>query len=296
MKKITPPLPVKYGVSPNALWLPDGNWSTVYDFFLEKFSHLAPEECAKRFDNNQVVTAKGEILSLTSRYQSKQHIYFYRELVDETKIPFKEKIIYQDDLIVIADKPHFLAVAPTGQYLQETLLVRLRNQLNLDSLELCHRLDRETAGLVLLSKQPLTRSHYHALFAEKKIAKTYHALIIKNSQLLPQERKSRLMKGEPFFRMKEVAGSHNSETRIKKIEDRRDCTLCELKPITGKKHQLRVHLAALGRGIINDSFYPKLIKKESDDFTNPLQLLAKSIEFIDPINGKKHYFESSFCL
>lgn len=290
------PLPVKNGVSPTCLWLPEGDWSTVFEFFLQKFSHLNKDECARRFQRNEVVTASGRILSIDSTYLSGEHIYFYREIEDEPEIPFEERIIYQNESILVADKPHFLPVAPTGRYLRQSLLVRLRQKTGLDTLELCHRLDRETAGVVLLTKKASLRADYHALFSERKISKIYHAVAPTVEMQFPFCKKSRFEKGEPFFRMKEVEGEPNSETHIDVMQRRGNETLYKLSPVTGKKHQLRVHMASLNMAIKNDVFYPDLIEKDIEDYSSPLQLLAKSIEFIDPISQEKLFFESHFSL
>ena len=296
MKEQKLPLPVKNGVSPNGLWLPTGHWNTVFDFFLEQFPHLNPAECSKRFQRKEVVTADGQVLTQSSQYVPGQHLYFYRELENELAIPFEEKIIYEDENILVADKPHFLPVAPTGQYLHETLLVRLRKKLQIDSLELCHRLDRETAGVVLLTKKQAVRAEYHALFSNRKITKIYHAVAPTVDLNFPIKRTSRLVKSKPFFRMKEIDGPANSETHINLLENRGINSLYQLSPITGKKHQLRVHLAGLNIPIVDDSFYPVLLEKKPGDYASPLQLLAKSIQFIDPRSRELYYFESKFSL
>jgi len=296
MKAHKTPLPIKNGVSPNCIWLPKGDWETVFDYFCTQFPHINPAESLKRFQRKEVVTASGQVLSESSPYVSGQHLYFYRELTNERAIPFEEIIIYQDENILVADKPHFLPVAPTGQYLHETLLVRLRNKLQLESLELCHRLDRETAGVVLLTKKQTVRAAYHALFSERKITKIYHALAPTLDLEFPISRISRLQKAEPFFRMKEADGPANSETQIQHLENRGANSLYQLSPITGKKHQLRIHLAGLNMPIVNDCFYPVLLEKKSDDYALPLQLLAKSIEFIDPFSQQRQYFESGYSL
>ncbi|MCF6193585.1 MAG: pseudouridine synthase [Kangiellaceae bacterium] len=291
-----PPLAIKNGVSPNKLWLPIGNWKTALEFFQWKFPHLETADCVKRFRQNEVISDSGEVLTETSQYQAKQHIYFYRELKSELQVPFREKIIYQNDRILIVDKPHFLPVAPTGQYLHETLLVRLRKTTQIDSLELAHRLDRETAGLVLLTKQKKYRSHYHELFAQRKIKKTYHAITKANDVRFPLNHKSHLTQAKDSMRMKDGDGESNSETKIDLLKQNSSECLLKLNPISGKKHQLRVHLASLGMPIKNDPLYPDRQSKASDDFRHPLQLVAKSIEFIDPIDGQAYCFTSAYRL
>ena len=224
-------------------------------------------------------------------------IFYYRELENEKTIPFRERVLYQDEHILVADKPHFLPVIPAGKFLHETLLVRLRKQQATEDLAPIHRLDRETAGVILFSLNRKTRGHYTSLFRNRSVRKVYEALAPSAEELnFPRTRRSRVVQGEPFFRMKEVPGEANSETHISVINNRGSVSLYQLFPITGRKHQLRLHLAALGIPIINDKLYPVLIASETHNFSRPLKLLAKSISFRDPLSGREHYFESSRTL
>ncbi|HLE61663.1 MAG TPA: pseudouridine synthase, partial [Pyrinomonadaceae bacterium] len=220
-------------------------------------------------------------------------IFYYRELENEKAIPFVEQVLYQDEHILVADKPHFLPVIPSGRFLHETLLVRLRKQRPTEVLVPIHRLDRETAGVVLFSLNPKTRGHYTSLFRNRSVRKVYEALAptLEDSSF-PSTRRSRIVRGEPFFRMKEIPGEANSETHISFLSNLGPITLYQLVPLTGRKHQLRVHLAALGIPVINDKLYPATTHSDDDDFSRPLKLLAKSISFQDPLTGRQHYFES----
>ena len=93
------------------------------------------------------------------------------------------------------DKPHFLPVTPVGKYVQESLLVRLKRKLGLDDLAPLHRIDRETAGMVLFSVQPATRGVYSALFAEREISKHYEAIVRwRGEPVLPAVHRSRLVR------------------------------------------------------------------------------------------------------
>lgn len=244
--------------------------------------------------------AKGQVVDETGRrvgpetaYRVGACISYYRELQNEKGIPFVEHVLYQDEHILVADKPHFLPVIPSGRFLHETLLVRLRKQGKPGALVPIHRLDRETAGVVLFSLNPKTRGHYTSLFRNRKVRKVYEALAptLENSSF-PTTRRSRIVRGEPFFRMKEVAGEANSETQINPLSNLGRITLYQLVPVTGRKHQLRLHLAALGIPVINDKLYPAMTSSDDDDFSSPLKLLAKSISFEDPLTGRQHYFES----
>lgn len=248
--------------------------------------------------------AKGEVLDETGRrigphsaYRVGACIFYYREVTDEIVVPFAERVLYRDQNILVADKPHFLPVVPSGRFLQQTLLVRLRKNYDVETLTPIHRLDRETAGLVMFSVNPKTLGHYTALFRNREVTKVYEALAPRSDELqMPTTRRSRIVRGEPFFRMKEVSGIANSQTQITLQHDAGLYALYQLLPVTGKKHQLRLHLAALEIPIVNDKLYPAISEVLNDDFSSPLKLLAKSISFQDPITKEQRYFESEMKL
>lgn len=293
----SPSLPVVGGVGPSRVWLPHGHWTTLMDFLAERYPRVDSATWSKRMAKGQVLDETGLRLNSESAYRIGACISYYREVDGEKPIPFSERVIYQDEHILAADKPHFLPVIPSGRFLHETLLTRLRKQEELADLVPIHRLDRETAGVVLFSLNPETRRFYTSLFEAREIRKVYEALAPASSNIqglhFPLTRRSRIVRGEPFFRMKETTGEPNSETYVEVGEHRDSVTLYRLLPTTGKKHQLRVHLSALGIPIINDTLYPLRTAREEDDFSKPLKLLAKSISFRDPLSGQEHYFESS---
>jgi len=287
------PLPFVEGVGPSCQWLPPGPWKTIIDFLAEQFPRVPNTTWERRMAKGQVMDETGHRVNVDTGFRAGACIFYYRELENEKTIPFTEQVLYQDEHILVADKPHFLPVIPSGKFLQETLLVRLRRQHATEALTPVHRLDRETAGVVLFSLNPQTRGHYTSLFRNRKIRKVYEALAptLAGSNF-PLTRRSRVVQGEPFFRMKEVPGEANSETHISVISNLGSLSLYQLLPYTGRKHQLRLHLAALRIPVINDKLYPELNPSETDDFSRPLKLLAKSISFKDPLSGREHYFES----
>jgi tRNA pseudouridine32 synthase/23S rRNA pseudouridine746 synthase len=293
---LTNPLPVREGVSASRVWLPQGHWLLMLDFLVEKFPNISQQAMQGRMQRGEIMDNQGKSYSPDSLYRSGIHLFYYRELYKETEIPFQASIIYRDEHILVADKPHFLPVVPAGRFLHQTLLVRLKKELQLDELTPIHRIDRETAGIVMFCINPKSRGHYQSLFQQRKVNKNYQAVAGYNQSIqqasLPLIHRSKMVKGESFFRMKEVAGKPNSETTIDVLDAKGKLALYDLKPVSGRQHQLRVHLASLGCPILHDPFYPKLLPCKGDDFTKPLQLLAKSIAFIDPISNKPHYFES----
>lgn len=303
---MTIPLPPRNGVVASAWQLPAGAWPTVLDGLCAQFTAIGRDEWRGRIERGLVCDALGVPITLATPYRVGLEVRYYREVANEARIPFAEGIVHVDAHFIVADKPHFLPVTPAGRHVEETLLARLMRRFDNPHLVPLHRIDRATAGLVLFSTQPATRARYQALFPERRIRKHYEALApALPQQVFPQVRATRLVRGEPFFRMCEVAGGANSETRIDVLDRDGEIWRYALEPVTGKKHQLRVHMAALGAAIVNDGFYPVLAavgKKPAggrtvadlvpDDFGKPLKLLAKHLAFIDPLSGRQQQFES----
>ncbi|WP_285349974.1 pseudouridine synthase [Pseudomonas sp. ME-P-057] len=281
----------------STLYLPPGSWATVLDCLCERFSAISREQWLDRIVRGKVLDGNGLPIAVDLAYREGLRIHYFREVPNETPIPVQEAILYADEHLVVADKPHFLPVTPAGEYVEQTLLRRLIRTLDNPDLVPLHRIDRHTAGLVLFSANKQTRSAYQALFPTRQIEKRYEAIAPALAHLtFPCVHKSRLVDGEPFFRMQEAEGPANTETRVEVSERRGEHWRYALFPVTGKKHQLRVHMAALGAGICNDPFYPSVIKNAVDDYHNPLKLLAQRLRFTDPVTGQERVFESRITL
>ena len=137
------------------------------------------------------------------------------------------------------------------------------------------------------------------LFRRRVIAKHYEAIAPFRADLeLPVTYRSRLVEGEVFMQMKTVEGEPNSESIVELAEVRGTLARYRLRPVTGKRHQLRAHMSALGIPISNDRIYPtlwpasKTQEEFSAEYARPLQLLAKRVEFLDPILNIARCFES----
>ena len=284
---------------PSTLHLPQGKWTTVLDCLAAHFPAIGREVWLQRMARGKVLDAAGAPIGPQHAYKVGLRVHYFREVPAETVIPFNESILHVDEHLLVADKPHFLPVMPAGEYVEQTLQARLVKHLGNADLVPLHRIDRHTAGLVLFSTNPQSRGQYQALFRERQMVKRYEALAPALPDLeFPLLRATRLVAGEPFFRMQEAAGAANTETRIEVIEQRGELWRYALYPVTGKKHQLRVHLAALGAPICNDPFYPEVSDAADavDDYTRPLKLLAQGLAFIDPLSGEQRRFESRLSL
>ena len=269
-------------------------WPRVLDFLAQRLPRLTPDEWAQRLARGEVLDEAGQPVPPETPYRGGTRLYYWRTLGDEPVVPFEEQVLFQDEHLVVADKPHFLPVTPGGRFVQQTLLVRLKRRLGLPGLSPVHRIDRETAGLVVFSVRPQDRGAYQALFRERTVDKVYEAIApASESHGFPLVRRSRIEEdAEAFFRMLEVPGEPNSETAIETVERRGAWARYRLAPVTGKRHQLRLHLQALGLPIAGDQFYPTVRRgpDEPEDFANPLRLLAASIAFTDPVTGTARRF------
>lgn len=291
-------LPMRDGVSPSRVMLPyQGQWSTVLAFLQQHFDRISPEIWQARMQDGMVLDGQAKRLSVDAPYVAGAWVFYYREVPQETPIPFDVQILYQDSHLLVIDKPHFLPVTPSGRFVKECVLSRLKAQFDEPDLIPIHRLDRETAGVMLLSRRVESREAYQGLFRRREVQKTYQAIAPYRADLVfPIRRQTRIVKGEPFFCVHEVDGQPNSDTQIELLSQHGEWATYVLKPHTGIQHQLRVHLAALGIPIKHDSFYPVALPDKGDDFSQPLQLLAKTIAFVDPLTGQERVFESRLAL
>jgi tRNA pseudouridine32 synthase/23S rRNA pseudouridine746 synthase len=285
------------GLAASTLQLPPGAWATVMDCLCARFPAVARTQWLARMARGRVVDGDGQWLSPDTPYRVGLEVHYYREIPDEPPIPFQESVLHVDADLLVADKPHFLPVMPAGVHVHETLLGRLIRRTGNDALVPLHRIDRETAGLVLFSANPDSRARYQAMVRERRIDKRYEAIAPAMPDVeFPCTRSSRIVAGEPFFRMQEVEGAPNSQTRIDVIARGDGNWRYALTPVTGRKHQLRVHMAALGAPIANDRMYPCLGHRADGDYSAPLQLLASTLSFIDPLGGVERRFASNFQL
>lgn len=285
---------------PSEITLPpkDLGWGTVLNFLIEKFHRIDAAIWQQRVADGKVYWFGGEVISATTAFLPSRRVCYYREVAAEPVIPFAHQILYQDEHIIVACKPHFLPVTPGGEFVNECLLERVKRDTGLHDVVAVHRLDKETAGLVLFSANSQSRPLYYQLFAEGNISKSYQAVARLSEELhqhelpLSWQVKNRLEKSTPAFLMQQVDGEVNAFSSLTLVDKRAELGLFELCPHTGKTHQLRLHMLSVGCPILFDKYYPELQPKQQLDFAEPLQLLAKRLSFTDPATGLEHQFES----
>jgi len=263
-------------------------------FLCERFPAVPKEIWAQRIAAGKVLDENGQRLTLATEYTPLRRIFYFREVFSEPCIPFAETILFLDDEILVACKPHFLPVIPGGRYVDECLLNRLRSSTGIEDLVPLHRIDRGTAGLVLFSVNKKSRGLYAGLFLNRLIEKTYQAVAACQplQEAASWHVETRIERGEPGFRMTTAPGRVNASSAINLVEVRGELARFTLRPHTGKTHQLRIHMSGIGFAILNDSYYPELLTERADNYAAPLQLLAQRLSFKDPLSGRNREFSS----
>lgn len=291
------PLPARHGLAPARMRMPTNrHWDTLRDFLVHRLARLAPDRIDGMLRAGRIYGEHGP-LPADAPFVPGSTIWFHRDLPDEAPVPFEIGIVHRDERLVVVDKPHFLATIPRGKHVLETALVRLRRDLELPELSPAHRLDRATAGLVIFVVRPEHRGAYQKLFADRAVGKEYEAVApFDGSNTSPLTVRNRIIKERGIITARQVPGEPNSETRIELLERRGELARYRLLPATGRTHQLRLHMSDLGLPILGDELYPTVTETPLDDFSNPLQLLARSIRFTDPITGHPREFTSELDL
>jgi tRNA pseudouridine32 synthase/23S rRNA pseudouridine746 synthase len=277
----------------------EGTWATVREYLVERLSGAGPGVVEAMLAAGRIVGADGLAVAPDAPYEPGMYVWFHRELPAEVPVPFPLTVVHRDEHLVVVDKPHFLATTPRGGHVAETALTRLRRELGIPELTAAHRLDRLTAGLVLFTVRPEERGAYQTLFRDRRVRKEYEAVApYAPGLVLPRTVRSRIVKERGVLTAREVPGEPNAVTRVELVEHRADgLARYRLVPGTGQTHQLRVHMAALGVPILGDPLYPAVAAPTPPgDFSRPLQLLARELEFTDPVTGARHRLRSGRVL
>ncbi len=274
-----------------------GTWSTVLEFVAERIGAVgdprAESSLAVRVQAREVLLGDGTVVAQHTAYKPGGSVYLYRDLRPEVPVPFELKVLHQDADIIVVDKPHFLATMPRGAHVTETVVTRVRRDLGLRDAAPAHRLDRLTAGVLMLTLRPDVRAAYQNLFARGEVTKTYAALAPLDASLSePVTVSNRLVKERGQLQTAVIDGEPNAVTTVRLRAAHAEWGVYELSPHTGKTHQLRVHCAGLGIPIVGDPLYPVVRDVAGDDFSSPLRLVAERLEFVDPLKGAQRVFES----
>ncbi len=313
------PLPIRDGLNATRARLPDDAAPiTARDLLARLITtqrHRHPEDDATalqaRFDAREVVLRSGEALEPDSLIQPGWDVFFYRMPAPEPPVPHQIEILHQDDDLIVVDKPPYLATMPRGRHITETVTVRLRRATGIQELTPAHRLDRLTSGVLLFTTHPDIRGAYQRLFAERKVAKAYEAVARHDPSLaqdVPLLWESRMEKTPGEIQGHIVDGEPNARTTLVDVTPLTDAEQATvevlhgplprqarylLNPETGRTHQLRLHMWAAGVPILGDPVYPRIHTEDEEDMATPMHLIARSLEFTDPLSGEPRRFVST---
>lgn len=310
------PLPVRDGLNPSRVRFPDdADPMTAIDFVrhliaTQRYVHPDDNEAAleQRFTDGEVVDHKGQPFQPDQLLKNGQDIWFYRVPAPEREVPHEIGIIHEDSDLLVVDKPAYLATFPRGSHITESVLVKMRRRTGNQELSPAHRLDRLTSGVLVLTKRPEIRGAYQELFARREVDKVYEAIADVNEAITPGTVwEHRMEKDRGEFKTRVVDGPVNARTEVNKVTlidapEHATFERChgplppqaryELHPLTGRTHQLRLHMFLAGSPILGDPVYPDVLPLEAEDFAVPMHLISRYLSFIDPLNGRPREFVS----
>ncbi|CAI9409498.1 hypothetical protein AESSP_02246 [Aestuariimicrobium sp. T2.26MG-19.2B] len=292
------PLAQRFGLEAAWLRTEPGHWTTLREFLVDRLPKMSPARIDELFADGVWCDEQGRPYPADEPYAPHRFVWFHRDLPDEVEVPFEIGVVHEDERILVVDKPHFLASIPRGQHIQQSVVVKLRRRFDLPELGPAHRLDRATAGLLLLVKERRFRGAYQQVFAHRGVGKRYLAVAAHRPDLeLPLDVVSHIAKDVGTVQAYEVAGAApNAHTTIERVCDDGRLAGYRLTPHTGRTHQLRLHLSGLGLPIVNDPLYPRAREIDLGDFRHPLQLLSSELWFDDPVDDTPRHFHSALQL
>lgn len=288
------PLPQRFGLEAAWVRTEPGEWTSLRDFLVERIPKVDPVRIDEMFAEGRWCDEQGVPYPADAPYQPHRFIWFHRDLPDEVEVPFEVTVVHEDAHLLVVDKPHFLASIPRGQHIQQSVVVRLRRQFDLPELGPAHRLDRSTAGLLMLVKHRPDRGAYQQVFARRAVGKRYLAVAAHRPVLdLPAEVASHIVKDVGTVQAYELDDREpNAHTTVDLVTHRDGIAGYLVTPHTGRTHQIRLHMMRLGIPILNDPLYPEVVNVDLGDFRRPLQLLSSELWFDDPLTGKPRHFTS----
>lgn len=240
------------------------------------------------------VDEAGAVVHAEDPFVPHRFVWFHRDLRDEPEVTAAIHVVHRDERLVVVDKPAFLSSIPRGRHVMQSVVVRLRAELDLPELSPLHRLDRVTSGLLMLATEARWRGPYQTLFEHRAVHKTYWALApLRDDLTFPVVVRNHIRKDRGSWQAVVVPDAPvNAETRIELASTVDGFGVYRLTPRTGRTHQLRVHMLGLGIPIVDDPLYPEVLEVDVDDFSRPLQLLAGELAFTDPVDGSARTFRS----
>ena len=236
---------------------------TVLEYYSNKYKHSSRTQWQDRITSGQILL-DGQPVSTTAILQPQDRLVYHRQPWNEPEVPLKFDVLYGDRELLVINKPSGLPILPGGSFLEHTLLWQLRKQYSNNTPVPVHRLGRGTSGLLLLARSQLAKSHLakqmrdRTLENNSQISKIYRVLVSGN-QMRDRFTIDRPIGKIPHPVLGYVYGAtpegKYAKSKCQIIERYLNCTLLEVEIFTGRPHQIRIHLAAIGYPLLGDPLY-----------------------------------------
>lgn len=312
--KAAPPLPPRGGLGASRVRVPDTLAPVTALEFLcgvvaaQRHRHPedTPDAVAQRFTEGQVVLRDATPLTPDTILAPGTDVFFYRRPAPERVVPYEITTVFEDEDILVINKPPFLATMPRAAHITETATVRLRRATGNEELTPAHRLDLMTSGLLLFTKRRELRGPYQELFARREVRKQYTA-VAEMVEVASGTWSHRIRKVSGEVAATIIPGEPNAVTHLRSVTAIDDPSNNELsatygvtsplasyvlEPVTGKTHQLRIQMSAAGAPILGDPIYPVVQPFGSEDFAHPMLLTSVYLGFTDPLSGAQREFRT----
>jgi 23S rRNA pseudouridine1911/1915/1917 synthase len=238
---------------------------TVLAYYSKKYKHSSETQWQDRITSG-LVLLDGQPVSTAAVLKTKDRLAYHRQPWNEPEVPLEFVVLYEDRDLLVINKPSGLPILPGGGFSEHTLLWQLKQGYGDNTPVPVHRLGRGTSGLLLLARSQLAKSDLarqmrDSTLKENKsqINKVYRVLVAGNCQMCDRLTIDCPIGKIPHPILGYIYGatpkgkSARSECQV--IEHYRNCTLLEVKIFTGRPHQIRIHLAAVGYPLLGDPLY-----------------------------------------
>jgi 23S rRNA pseudouridine1911/1915/1917 synthase len=230
---------------------------TVLEYYTQQYRHSSREDWRNRIETGQILL-DGHQATPDTVLQSKQHLAYHRPPWDEPDVPLSFEVLYEDQDLLVVAKPVGLPVLPGGGFLEHTLLWQLRRNYPTETPLPIHRLGRGTSGLLLLARSPQARANLSQQMRDRTIRKTYRALV--GSGELPDQftitqpigKLPHPILGYLYGATPEGLAAHSIVQVVRRTTE---TTLLDVTILTGRPHQIRIHLAFAGFPLLGDPLY-----------------------------------------